>query len=465
MLRNRFNSLRFRLLVPILLVSLLAATGVAIGSSLIGNHWGTLDLHRRSAGMERALNENSFPLNQNVLRALADLTQASLVTVRNQIVVNTTLDERDYNDRARIQDVMETSANSQSAIVELAGGRYIVRPIKLGRGRPDSDGVTSLLMLFDESELREFRWRAALLPMVTGISTVVLLTSVTLYLTSHLINRLALLQQQVDAVGTGNFETTRIDPLSDEVGMLSASVASMATQLKQLWSTVNRQQSEKLIHQIAGGLAHQLRNSLTGARMAVELHVRHCQSMKTMEQKQDLQVALHQLDSTEDYVKRLLLLAKGSQQQEQAARIGDCLEGIRSSLALIAKHRHLNFDWRMVANISSDTVADGPTLAAAVNNLVLNAFDAGTSIVVELTEVSPGKLRVDVTDDGDGPPASLASSMFDPFVTSKPEGLGLGLPLVRRAVEKLAGELEWSRMEGKTLFRISIQLHTPLLQV
>lgn len=249
--------------------------------------------------------------------------------MRNQVVVNTTLDERDYNDRARIQDVMETSANSQSAIVELAGGRYVVRPIKLGRGRPDSDGVTRLFMLFDESELREFRWRAALLPLVTGISTVVLLTSVTLYLTSRLINRLALLQEQVDAVGTGNFETTRIDPLSDEVGMLSASVASMATQLKQLWSTVNRQQSEKLIHQIAGGLAHQLRNSLTGARMAVELHVRHCQSMKTTEQKQDLQLALSQLDSTEDYVKRLLLLAKGNQQQAQSARIGDCLESIR----------------------------------------------------------------------------------------------------------------------------------------
>jgi signal transduction histidine kinase len=91
-------------------------------------------------------------------------------------------------------------------------------------------------------------------------------------------------------------------------------------------------------------------------------------------------------------------------------------------------------------------------LVAAVTNLVLNALQAGSRVRVVSKLVEPERMQVLVCDNGPGIPAGIASEVFEPFVTSKPEGMGLGLPLVRRAAEHLDGEVEWSRQGELTVF-------------
>ena len=468
LLNRRFTSLRIRLLIPILLAALLSAIGVAIGSSMLGNYWAERDLRLRAASMERTLTENTFPLHPRVLQALANLTRTHLIAVRDKTIISTTFDKLRPEDRSRIQEILATPTSIHGLKLTIGSQQFTAKLIKPTL-RMDADRITGLLMLFDNSELRASRWRAALLPLITGLSTVVFITSVTIYLTNHLLSRLSRLQQKVAAVGTGDFELTNTDTVADEVGMLGTAVEGMATQLRQLWATVKRQQSEQLLHQIAGGMAHQLRNSLTGARMAVELHARQCTRLSQPSQSdannaedqeagRDLQVALDQLDVTEQYVQRLLLIAKGSTTADEPAMIGDCLEGIRTSLELIAKHRRLQLSWQMAPGVAGRSIQDGPTLAAAVNNLVLNAFDAGTIIAVDVRCESSSILRVDVRDNGAGPDDALIETLFDPFVTSKPEGLGLGLPLVRRAAETLGGDVQWRRVNEQTLFQLTVQL-------
>jgi signal transduction histidine kinase len=88
-------------------------------------------------------------------------------------------------------------------------------------------------------------------------------------------------------------------------------------------------------------------------------------------------------------------------------------------------------------------------------NLVQNAVEAaGQGGAVEIVVGADGS--VEVLDTGPGPPADLADRLFEPFVSGKAEGVGLGLALARRVAETAGGRLSWDRRGGRTCFRLEL---------
>jgi nitrogen-specific signal transduction histidine kinase len=63
---------------------------------------------------------------------------------------------------------------------------------------------------------------------------------------------------------------------------------------------------------------------------------------------------------------------------------------------------------------------------------------------------------VEVSDTGPGPPAEIAGQLFEPFVTGKEQGIGLGLAVAKRAAEAHGGTIAWDRRDGRTVFRIEL---------
>ena len=393
-------------------------------------------------------------MNQVVLQSVAQLTQTELVAFGES-----------GNVLHRTIETPPGTLDAQQIVVSKQGTeqRYVAFRFATVRGPARSDGVCDVLVLFDEKSLTEKRNRAALLPLVTGGSTILALSSITLLLTSKLIRRIAGLQQRVESVAAGDFQTVPQDAVSDEVGQLSGAVDNMAGQLDQLWNEVNRQQSEKLLHQIAGGMAHQLRNSLTGARMAVELHQQECRT-----DDHGLNIAIDQIELSEDYVRRLLLAASGRQDADHPMGARQCCESVRSSLDPVAKHLRIDAVWQVDDAISGWTISDGPGFIAAVTNLVHNAMQAGKQVHVqcillrkgcvrhEASALDQNRLQVQVRDNGPGIDDDLAADVFEPFVTSKPEGMGLGLSVVRRAAERLEGSVDWRRDQDWTVFEFVV---------
>ena len=263
--------------------------------------------------------------------------------------------------------------------------------------------------------------------------------------------RLGRLKRRVEAVAEGDFDSTVSDNVADEVGQLGGAVDAMAGQLKKLWNQVNRQQSEKLLHQIAGGMAHQLRNSLTGARMAVELHAGQCKQGDD----EGLEVAIHQIELSEDYVRRLLEVASGRQHEDRPQLAGQCISDIRKSLSPIARHLRIDIQWDIADEANGFPLRDGPAWAAAVTNLVHNAMQAGDRVRVTVKPTDTEQLVVRVADNGNGVPDQVAGELFEPFVTSKPEGMGLGLSVARRAAKHLGGEVHWKREDNWTIFEMT----------
>ncbi|MGH6893234.1 MAG: two-component system sensor histidine kinase NtrB, partial [Dongiaceae bacterium] len=70
----------------------------------------------------------------------------------------------------------------------------------------------------------------------------------------------------------------------------------------------------------------------------------------------------------------------------------------------------------------------------------------------------PRRIAVAVSDNGPGVPEDLLGNLFDPFVTSKPGGRGLGLPLVAKLVRAHDGVIEFSSKPGATRFTVLLPI-------
>jgi hypothetical protein len=99
-------------------------------------------------------------------------------------------------------------------------------------------------------------------------------------------------------------------------------------------------------------------------------------------------------------------------------------------------------------------------LRAALVNLALNAVDATgrDGRLRLLVEPAGDTLTLTVEDDGPGPPEAIRNSLHEPFVTGKPEGIGLGLAVAKAVAEAHGGALSWSRGDDRTRFAITLPL-------
>ena len=116
-------------------------------------------------------------------------------------------------------------------------------------------------------------------------------------------------------------------------------------------------------------------------------------------------------------------------------------------------------------------LGDGDQLLQVVLNLLKNASEAadkkGTIRIKSYFEHSfklrrsdgTGQslpLQVEITDDGPGLPQDIKGDIFDPFVSGKENGTGLGLALVSKIISDHGGWISVDSVPGRTVFRISL---------
>src|SRR5258708_9926903 len=147
----------------------------------------------------------------------------------------------------------------------------------------------------------------------------------------------------------------------------------MAERLAQFQETIRQTERLRLLGQVSGGLAHQLRNGVAGARLAVQLHAKDCPAT---EDGEALAVALRQLALVEMHLKRFLDLGKAIELQRRPCRLDDVL---RETIELLGPQcRHAKIDLRVVAPETSSTPfdADPEQLGQMFLNVLTNAVEA-----------------------------------------------------------------------------------------
>ena len=108
---------------------------------------------------------------------------------------------------------------------------------------------------------------------------------------------------------------------------------------------------------------------------------------------------------------------------------------------------------------------DRTQLQQVIINLILNAMDAMSAVPAANRKIAITTTRVEnfadviISDTGPGISADIAKSVFEPFFSTKPEGMGMGLSIVRTIVEAHGGQI-WAK--GKAGSGAVFQVRLPL---
>ncbi|MBD3161949.1 MAG: PAS domain-containing protein [Candidatus Eisenbacteria bacterium] len=212
--------------------------------------------------------------------------------------------------------------------------------------------------------------------------------------------------------------------------------------LERLHSLVDHSRVLERLGQMASGVAHEIGNSL----QAIDLEFGALQASAALspeEIREHVRTATEEIRRLEKAVSGFLKVAR-----LRAVRIGPV--SINDLLAEIGKTREgeanlsgLDLDLALDPDLP-EVQADPEVLRRAVDNLLKNAVQALPSRTGRVTISSArvdAEIRITVSDTGPGIPPEDLPRVYDLYFTTKPSGTGVGLALVRQAIELHQGEM------------------------
>lgn len=247
--------------------------------------------------------------------------------------------------------------------------------------------------------------------------------------------------EQVDALVT----------FANQAG-LAIENASMYERLKQSKKELEEQllQSTKLaaLGQLSAGIAHELRNPLTSIKVLINSIVERIGQKGSI--REDVDVIESEIERMNGIIKQFLDFSRPGLLCISNIDVNNILKGTLNLMSYELKEQNIS-----VSKVFSEKVpeikADGEKLKQVFLNIILNAIQAmpdGGKLLLK-TAVDDGYVIVTIDDTGRGIPGDVKKKLFEPFFTTREEGLGLGLCITKRIVENHKGSIKIDSEVGK----------------
>jgi signal transduction histidine kinase len=461
-------SIRLQLLLP-LFILLLGVVGISTWTGIASAVGARQRIEKNMRKVAEHVRSTDYPLSKY-------LERMKLLSGADLMVVN----PNDSDDRATTLPVFPADLPPKEYVFDDPEQLRLSPPLDVGkkpylcsgiRLLPDISGNRRIVyILYPEESWRGQLWEAIEPSLVLGVFGGIASLVLGILVSRRLYRRIQALEWRTRLIASGDFSPMPLPRRNDELRDLTQSVNQMAEQLAKLQETVKQTERLRLLGQVGSGLAHQLRNGVTGARLAVQLHARACNGQADGEA---LDVALRQLDLVEANLKRFLDLGRTEALRREPCDLRKLIDDVVALLQPQCRHSHIELRWQPPedeVSLQGDAVQLGHLLLNIVSNAV-EAAGTGGWVEVGLRSSAGGNRPetngrqslaiIEVADSGPGPPPEIAARLFQPFVTGKREGVGLGLAVARQVAEAHGGRIDWSRQDDRTCFRIELPVPEP----
>jgi len=316
-----------------------------------------------------------------------------------------------------------------------------------------------------EAKYADVRWKALSLFIIITLAGMVLAIGLGYVIASKMSRPVKQLIEASNQVSQGNL-SPEIGPISkSELGVLQKTFKEMLTSLQErdkrqrVESEIKLLQSEKQasIGKLAGGVAHEINNPLTGIFTFTHMLLRRQDIPEDV--RADLETIGQETERVRKIVKGLLDF---SRQTELDREPTDVNRLIRFTLSLVENQaliKGVSLNFEPGEGLPMITL-DRNQMQSVLLNIIINALDAtdaGGSITVAsgigVSTSHPGQNGIEIlcTDTGCGIPPENLNKLFDPFFTTKDvgHGTGLGLSVSYGIVERHGGTMWVQSKVGK----------------
>lgn len=231
-----------------------------------------------------------------------------------------------------------------------------------------------------------------------------------------------------------------------------------AVKLEAAVAQVRRSERLAALGQLTAGLAHELRNPLGTIKTSAELLGRSVPKDNAIAQEMAGYIS-SEVDRTNAIITRFLDFARPQHLRLEPADVSAILDKTISSLPGVQVYKNYSPGIPPVR-------VDAELLERVFTNLIQNAAQAsppGGVVTVKTQLVGDDKVEVAVIDRGSGIEAKNLESIFNPFFTTKPDGVGLGLAICSKIVDEHGGHIAVESTPGEgSVFRVILPVSGPL---
>jgi two-component system nitrogen regulation sensor histidine kinase GlnL len=273
----------------------------------------------------------------------------------------------------------------------------------------------------------------------------------------------------LDSLRTGTRTVTvQVSPMVDRSGWVLLSLLEHSLAMK-IGQQLSHRNAARSVTAMAAVLAHEIKNPLSGIRGSAQL----LEQGVSEEDRVLTKLICEEADRIVKLVDRMEVFSEQPPLEREAVNIHTVIEHVRR-LAQNGFGKHVrfieNFDpslppvWgnrdqlvQVFLNLVKNAAEACPPDSAEV--VLTTAYQHGVRVQVPGTNsMMHLPLLVSVQDNGNGIPEDIQQNLFDPFVTTKPKGSGLGLALVAKIVNDHGGIIEFDSMPRRTVFKVLLPI-------
>jgi signal transduction histidine kinase len=239
-------------------------------------------------------------------------------------------------------------------------------------------------------------------------------------------------------------------PLRVEERLYTTVILSDLTDRRRAEEMALLSQKYKTMAEISAGVAHEIRNPLNAIAMNVQrLRLEFSPAPdERAEYDEFIGIVLAEVERLNRIVEQFLRLARFPDPRFRSASLPGLVRETLEFMSPEIKSREVSLDLQLDA--APEFLFDPDQIGQVLTNLTRNALDSmtgGGSLDIQ-GENAETHYRVSLTDSGPGIPQAEAERIFEPFFSTRPGGLGLGLAIVQRIVNEHGGSVRLENPPG-----------------